>query len=280
MKLDEPIIRPLGDTGICVEYGDETDLELSFKVTALYDAMTAAAIGGVLDYVVSIRSLGVIFDPVKISRGDLERRLRELGEAADGSHGVLQSRLLVLPIWYDDPWSAESAERFAVPRNIDLVAEQNGVTIEELIAIHSGTEHWVGAVGGNPGTYLAYALDRGYTITAPKYENPRTSSPVRTLCVGGRETGSYPVDVAGGFQLIGIAPFDWWDPLQANPAFRDGPALTRLGDRHRYVPIGADEYHELRAKVEAGTYEYDIREETFDVDAWRASQATADVDAA
>lgn len=276
MKRDEPVFLPISDNGICVEFGDETDLELSFKVTALYDALTAAELPGVLDYVVSIRSLGVIFDPARISRGDLERELRELERGADGSHGVLHSRLLVLPIWYDDPWSAEAAERWGVPRNIDLVAEQNGITIDELIAVHSGTEHWVGAVGGNPGTYLAYALDPGYTITAPKYENPRTSSPVRTLCVGGRETGSYPVDVAGGFQLIGIAPFDWWDPLQANPAFREGPALTRLGDRHRYVPIGADEYHELRAAVEAGTYEYDIREETFDVDAWRAAQQGAE----
>jgi urea carboxylase len=277
MKLEEPRFLPMGEMGLCVEYGDETDLELSFRVSALAKAVDEADITGVLDYVVCVRSLGIVFDPDRISRANLTKEVAAIDAELEITHGVLSSRLLVLPIWYDDPWSAEAAVRWKVPRNIDLVAEHNGLTIEELIQVHSGTEHWVGAVGANPGTYLAYPLDHGYTITAPKYENPRTSTPVRTLCVAGRETGSYPVDVAGGFQLIGRGPFDWWDPTQSNEAFKDSPALTRVGDRHKYVPIGEEDYHELRAAVKAGEYEYDIREETFDVAAWIAERDATDV---
>lgn len=269
MKYDVPEIRPIGEMGLVVEYGDETGLELGFRVSALAEAVQEDNIEGVLDFMITIRALGVVFDPLKIKRDDLIKEILRLDSELEVGAGELPSRLLVLPIWYDDPWSAETAERYGVPRNIDLVAETNGMTIEEFIKAHSSVDYWVGALGGNPGTYIGYALDPEYTLSAPKYENPRTDTPVGSLAIAGRETASYPVDVAGGFQLIGRAPFDWWDPTQAkNEVFKESPALTRVGDRHRYRPIGEDEYYAIREEVEAGTYQYDIRDETFDVSEW------------
>jgi KipI family sensor histidine kinase inhibitor len=265
----------MGEMGLCVEYGDETELELSFRVTALSQAVAAAEIPGVLDYVVTIRSLGIIFDPGTISRADLSKEVAAISDGLEVEHGVLASRLLVLPVWYDDPWSAETAVRNNVPRNIDLVAEHNGLTIEELVQVHSGTDHWVGAVGGNPGSYLAYALDPAYALGAPKYDNPRTSTPPGCVAVGGRETSTYPCDGAGGFQLIGRTPYAWWDPTQSNKAFADAPALTRVGDRLRFVAIDEDEYRRLDELVQAEKYEYDIREETFDIAAWIAERQAA-----
>jgi hypothetical protein len=48
---------------------------------------------------------------------------------------------------------------------------------------------------------------------------------------------------------------DLYDPEQRTRAFADSPVLPKVGDRHRYVPIGEEEYGEIRARVEAGTYE-------------------------
>ncbi|HEY6497700.1 MAG TPA: allophanate hydrolase subunit 1 [Trebonia sp.] len=252
------VFRSLGDMGLCVEFGDRIDLPLNFRVLALDQALKREKIGGLRETVPTHRSLGVIYDPARIRRGDLERVITRL---LDDLPALTEfpSRLIEIPVWYDDPWSRACAREHGMENNITYLAELNGISREEVIARHAATVHWVSAVGFQPSTYQAVPLSQ-MRLTAPKYERPRKWTDPGTVCLAGIITSYYPVRSPGGYQLLGRTPIDLFDPLQRNPAFADGPVLPRVGDRHWYVPIGGEEYHAIRAEVQAGRYAYRITE--------------------
>jgi urea carboxylase len=255
----QPVVfHALGDLELCVEFGDRIDMALNFRVLALDRALKDAKVDGVRETVPTHRSLGVVYDPARIRRRDLEREICELLEELPALT-EFPSRLVVIPIWYDDPWSAECARAHGVDNNIGYLAEIHGISREEVVSRHSGTLHWVGAVGFQPSTYQAVPLGE-MGLSAPKYERPRKWTDPSTVCLAGIITSYYPVRSPGGYQLLGRTPLDLFDPFQRNRAFADGPVLPRVGDRHQYVPIGGEEYHAIRAAVEAGRYEYQIEE--------------------
>lgn len=255
---EEVVFRSLGDLEVCVEFGDRIDLSLNFRVLALDRALKEAGIAGVRETVPTHRSLGVVYDPALIRRRDLERTITDLvANLAELSR--FPSRLVTIPVWYDDPWSQECARAHGVDNNIDYLAQANGISREEVIARHSGVLHWVSAVGFQPSTYQAVPLGE-MVLSGPKYERPRKWTDPGIVCLAGTITSYYPVRSPGGYQLLGRTPIELFDPLRRNAVFADGPVLPRVGDRHRYQPIDGEAYEEIRAKVAEGTYEYQIEE--------------------
>jgi urea carboxylase len=262
MFYAEAVARPLGDLYLSVEFGDELNLLLNFRVIALDMALKASPIAGVRETIPTNRSLGIVYDPFTISRERLVGRLKEL-ERAMGQINELPSRHVTIPVWYDDPWSRECAEAHGAPNNLAFMAELNHTSVDGIVQAHCGTEWWVSAVGFQPATYQALPLDPRFRVSAPKYPRPRKWTPERILCQAGQITSFYPVVSPGGYQLLGRTPIDLYDPQQINPAFRDGPVLPHVSDRHTYVPIDEATYWQIRRECEAGTYEYQIRHETY-----------------
>jgi len=259
MLYDQPIHRPLGDLALGVEVSDELCLEHSFRILALRLSLQDDPIPGVTETVPTHRTLGVTFDPLQISFAQLSVAIRER-EPALARLRELPSRLVEIPVWYDDPWSQECARDHGVPNNMEYLAQLNETTVAGVVAWHTGCEHWVAAVGFQPSTYQALPLDAAAVISAPKYERPRKTTPGRIVCLAGQITSFYPFESPGGYQLLGRTPLELYDPQQRLPDFAEGPVLPRVGDRHRYVSIGEDEYRELRAHVEAGTHRYTIED--------------------
>jgi len=262
MIYAEAQYKPLGDLYLTVEFGDELSLALNFRVIALDGALKARPLRGVSETIPTNRSLGIVYDPFTVSRQELVARLKDL-ERQVHTIEELPSRHVTIPIWYDDPWSRECATAHGVPNNVGLLAEINAMTVAEVIRTHAGTDHWVSAVGFTPACYQAMPLDPSKALTAPKYQRPRRWTPERILCIAGQLTSFYPIASPGGYQLLGRTPIELYDPQQRNPAFADGPVLPRVGDRHTYVPIDETTYWDIRREVEAGSYQYQIREETY-----------------
>jgi KipI family sensor histidine kinase inhibitor len=258
----EAVYRPLGDLYLTVEFGDELHLLLNFRVIALDNAIKAHPIPGVTETIPTNRSLGVVYDPFEIDCERLIGRLKEL-EAGMGEISEMPSRLVTIPIWYNDTWSQECAAAHDAPNNLEFMAEINHTTVDGVIQAHAATEWWVSAVGFQPATYQALPLDPSFTVSAPKYPRPRKWTPERILCQAGKITSFYPVRSPGGYQLLGRTPIELYDPKQQNPVFKDSPVLPRVSDRHVYAPIDEATYWEIRRQYEAGAYEYQIREETY-----------------
>ena len=272
MIYEAPKIQPLGDCYLGVEFGDEGQLSLSFRVLALADLLARESIEGILEIVPTLRQLGVVLDGEAASMKSVRKRIEGLLPSVTAPKSV-PSRLIRIPVWYDDPWGAALAERYAVPKNIDYVAGLNGMTVAELIASHCSTDYWVACVGFAPGCYFSCPMDRSKSLIAPKYETPRDYTPARMISTAGIFSCAYPVASPGGYQLLGRMAVNIYEPTPRNAAFNEDGVLFRAGDRLRYYPIDALDYDVIWEAVQAGEYEYDITEEVFDVEAYLASMA-------
>ena len=272
MIYEQPKIRPLGDCYLGVEFGDEGQLALNFRVLALADLLAREEIDGILEIVPTLRQLGIVLDgeaaPVERVRARIEALLPLVAEP-----NSVSSRLFRIPVWYDDPWGAAIAEQYNVPKNIDFVAGLNGMTVAELIASHCSTDYWVACVGFTPGCYFSCPMDRAKSLIAPKYETPRDHTPARMVSTAGIFSCAYPVASPGGYQLLGRMAVNIYEPSPKNAAFGEDGALFRAGDRLRYYPVNALEYDRIWEAVQAGEYTYDITEEVFDVEAYLAATA-------
>ena len=266
---DEPVFRPLGDMMLGVEFGDEANVALNFKVLGLEIVVREAEIPGVIETIPSLRELVLVLDRSRTTHARAQEAVEGLMDDLQDVT-TLPSRKFVLPCWYDDPWSAELAERYEVDNNLKIIAEANGLTKAETIEQHTSTEFWVVCVGFTPGCYFSIPLDMSKLLKAPKWKTPRDYTPARCLALAGFSTGAYPVASPGGYQLLGRLAANIYEAQPRNAIFPEDGVLLRAGDRLQYRDVGALEYDRIWSEVEAGDYDYDVEEDEFDVPAYLA----------
>ena len=286
MKFDEAKFMPGGDHFILVQFGDDGSIDLNFLALGLTAALKADQTRGVVDTNPSYNSLVVEYDSDDISYADLQAELERLiGGLGSVEELELDSRLAYLPVMYLDPWTRDCVADYSekiTPREYDpdFVAHENGLEdAKQLARVHSGTEHWVVAVCSTPGLPLLRALDPRCAITSPKYNPPRTWTTLGAIGVGGLSTSIYTTPGPGGYNLIGRTPVPLWDPRQRHPIFKDRVVLLDAADRVKFVPIGAEEFDYIEARVADGSYEFNITAyQRFSVGAYKKWVASLNAD--
>ncbi len=262
MIYDQPVFRTMGDMALNIEFGDEINIVLNFRILVLDLAIRENPPPGLVETNPQVRTLGIVYNPLATTLDKMTAALTEIINES-GDVAELPSRRLVIPAHYNDPWSRECAEAFGTRNNIEYIAEYNDMTVPEVIETHTACDYWVTGVGFVPGAFMSYAMDPRLRFGAPLYRTPRSWTHSRLLNFGGTTSTIYPIRVPGGGQLFGRTPIDIFDPQQNNTVFADSPVLTKAGDRHRYRSISLEEYDEIRAEVKAGSYDYQVVEETF-----------------
>lgn len=273
--FDEPVIRRTGDLALTVEFGDEISLPVSFRVIAMAQWIAGASEKAVVETIPTHRSIGVVVDSEELGTEGVQSFL---DRAIDGSRSIteLESRVVNIPMLYDDPWSRDCAADNSHPNSFEEICKANDMSHEELRRTHSSTDYWVGAVGFTPGCTQAFPLDDSKLLVAPKTPVPRTWTYPRIVALGGRLTAPYTVRSPGGYQMLGRTPLDWYDPTKKNPTYGDEITLCRVGDRQRFRPIDLQTYEEIREAVILGTYEYEIEHETVTLEDLQRAGAAAD----
>jgi urea carboxylase len=263
---ERAVFRPLGDRFLTMEFGEEPTVACNLRVVAMREALKNARIPGVSGYIMVPRALAAVYDPLATDFDRLCAALREVEQDA-GQLEVVRSRLFDIPVWYDDPWTQECARANKVQNNVEFVAEQNNLSKDQLIQRISTMQYWIAAVFFYIGAYNAFPIDPEGVFSAPKYVVPRTFTPDRTVAYAGTYIGSYALPGPGGYQLLGRTPVNFFEPEPLNSYFREHgrTILCQYSDRHLYRAIGEDEYNAIRAEVEAGTYEYQVRDESFNI---------------
>jgi urea carboxylase len=266
LVYERAIFRPLGDRYMTMEMGGEPTVVCNVKVVAMREALKSTRIPGIIGYVMIPRGLTVVYEPLEIGPEKLKAVLREVEQEAQGVEKV-RSRFMEIPTWYDDPWTQECARAHNVPHNVDFIAEKNGMTKQQLVERVSNLEYWVSAVFFYIGAYNAFPLDPEGVVSAPKYVIPRTWTPDRTVAYAGTFVGSYALPGPGGYQMLGRTPLNLFELEPKNAIFREtgNSILCRYSDRHVYRSIDEQEYNDIRAQVEAGTYDYPVRHETYNI---------------
>lgn len=275
--------RVAGDTWLLVEYGDMVlDLFTNFRVMALSDYLTQVApIDGIQEKVPGLRSLLLNYDPLKLNLDRLVSELKAIEEKLPPvDQALIPSRSVELPIAFEDKWTRADIERYQrfvrsdAPNvidghNIKYIAQFNGLDVEELIDLITGTEWWTGMIGFWPGLPFLWPMDPRCVISVPKYNPTRPWTPEGAVGIGGPCVAIYPVPSPGGYQLFGRT-IRIWDAEQKHPAYKDSPVLLRPGDRIKFIRSTEEEIIEINKRIEEGTYRYRISEYTvFSVAAYK-----------
>ncbi|WP_314178477.1 5-oxoprolinase subunit B family protein [Streptomyces winkii] len=261
------------DEFVFVEIDEAMSLEANFKAMTITNALRERALDGVVDICPSNASYMVRVDPDLLHPAELVRELRALEDSATEltSDLVLPTRVVDVPVLYDDPWTHETLMRFRDRHqdpdatDLEYAARINGFSGKEaLIDALSGAPYIVTMLGFVPGLPFCYQMvPRDRQIEVPKYVRPRTDTPERAFGYGGAFAVVYPVRGAGGYQLFGMAPAPVFDGTQTLPDFRSSLVFPRPGDILRYRSIDQAEFDQVRGEVETGTFRYRIREYDF-----------------
>ncbi|MEM6461979.1 MAG: allophanate hydrolase subunit 1 [Pseudomonadota bacterium] len=265
-----------GDEHILVEIDEEMSLEAFFKSLSMTKAVRDAAIRGVTEICPANASYQIKFDPDVIHPDDLMAELKRMEETVNQGEAKLNTRIIEIPVYYQDPWTTETLMRFRDRHqdpdstDIEFAARINGYeSVGDFIQAHSGSPWFVGMVGFVAGLPFLYQMvDRDRQIQVPKYLRPRTDTPKQTVGYGGSFSCIYSVRGAGGYQMFGITPMTIFDPKQETTYLKDFMVFFKPGDIVKWKPINRDEYDQTLAQVEAGNYEPNIKDVVFDLAAF------------
>lgn len=185
----------LGDSSICWSFGDTIDKELNRKVLHLYKALKSSELKkalGIFDIVPSFNAIAVYFDvlesdPFQI-KDDVDSFFKEELNSFNSNNLDAEMRIVEIPVVYDG-------------EDINRVGELNNLTADEVIKLHSEAEYQVAMIGFKP--HFPYLIGLNPKLETPRLDNPRTSIPAGSVAIGGAQTGIYPMQSPGGWNLIG-----------------------------------------------------------------------------
>ncbi|RPI28700.1 MAG: 5-oxoprolinase subunit PxpB [Acidobacteria bacterium] len=223
--IEKPRYLIAGDRALVVEFGDQIDPATNARVRRLDQLLESHPIEGVLETVPTFRSLLVVYDPLFIRFDDLVLKLEELESEPAEPRDPKQT--VIIPTVYGGDFGPD----------IHFVARHNQISVDEVIRLHTSREYLVYMIGFTPGFPYLGGLPR--TIAAPRLQTPRTKVPAGSVGIAGEQTGIYPTESPGGWQLIGRTPLKLFDPNKKNPV------LLVPGDRVRFEPIDERKFMEL-----------------------------------
>ncbi len=285
----DPIYRRQGDSGILVEYGPMVlDLHLRFRVQALYEALQAAGVAGLLDLTPGIRSLQVRYDPARISYRNVLSLLRETERSLlPVSSMVVPTRIVHLPLSWDDEATRLAIEKYTqsvrkdapwCPSNIEFIRRINGLASQEDVQriVFSASYLVMGLGDVYLGAPVATPLDPRHRLVTTKYNPARTWTPENAVGIGGAYLCIYGMEGPGGYQFVGrTVPV--WNRYHSTKSFRDGcPWLLRFFDQIRFYPVEHAELMQMRQDILTGRFEPRIEESQFrlaDYDQFLAAEA-------
>lgn len=224
------IIEVAGEDALILYFGEKTDPATSAKVQQAVSILEQELGDCLIDMVPSYASLLVIYDLLKTDHFEVRRRINDcLGELGQATQS--EGQIVTLPAYY----STESGP------DLENLAKNANLSVEEVIKIHSEMEYRVYAIGFAPG--FAYLGEVDPRIAAPRLSTPRQKVPRGAVAIADRQTAVYPAVSPGGWNLIGLCPTRMFDP-DASPTMP-----VQVGDRIKFNPISREEFLELGGEL-------------------------------
>lgn len=264
------MLSPLGERGIIIRCGDVLSEVVHQRVMSVCALLEKESVTAVVEWVPSYLSVTLFYDPwissyeetsrlllqhlrqlhekiqpnelhepkqpnERIERNELNPPIeRKRSESLQLTGEITSRRVVSIPVCYGGEFGPD----------LEYVAIEHGLTIENLIMIHSSVDYLVHMIGFAPGfPYLGGLPEQ---IATPRRATPRLQVEAGTVGIGGSQTGIYPITTPGGWQCIGRTPICLFRP-EMNP-----PSLLKAGDFVRFKPITMQEYLELARKEGKG----------------------------
>ncbi|MBB3108495.1 inhibitor of KinA [Paenibacillus phyllosphaerae] len=236
-------LHPLGDAAVLIRLGDMIDRRTNERVNAIMAKLAQDPIPGMIECVPAYTSVTVHYDPIRVHKlhtravqpsgslydsvcAMLEERMASIGPAAQAA-----SRIVEIPVLYGGEQGPD----------LQYVADYHGLSVEEVVQLHSGGDYLVYMIGFAPGfPYMGGLPPR---LATPRRATPRTTIPAGSVGIGGAQTGVYSLATPGGWHIIGRTPLALFRP--------DGtpPSYLAAGDSVKFRSISEEEYDQLAQEV-------------------------------
>jgi KipI family sensor histidine kinase inhibitor len=239
-----PRVLHAGDSALVVEFGNSIDMEINACVQSLRKEIERRPFRGFIETVPTYRSLLISFNPLLVPDG-LEETVSRMAESAENSKkaGSGEKKILTVPTCYEGIFAPD----------IEKVALNAGISIEEVVRRHSGQDCYCYMLGFVPGYSYLGGMDP--SLETPRLKEPREKIPAGSVAIGGKQTGIYPIESPGGWNLIGKTPLRLFDSARTPAIFLEAGMWVR------FVPISAAEFEGLAALAASPDWKPEIRVE-------------------
>lgn len=229
-----PHIYPCGDNAITIALGDAIDSGINQKIISFFQYVKNNPPEGLRDIVPAYNTLTLVYDTVLLKKKDpsilaydqmrsyLEALLQKANEQRTAS------RIMDIPVCYD----------LTLAPDLSSLAALHALSVEAVINIHTSTPYRVYMIGFLPGFVYMGSVDE--RIQTPRKAKPRTVVPAGSVGIAGAQTGIYPFDSPGGWQLIGQTPLRLFD------AKKEAPCLFEPGDEVRFHAVSIDAFTKMK----------------------------------
>jgi len=225
----KPTISPVGDRAISIDFGQVIDPTINRHIRQTIERIKELQLDGIIELVPTYCALLVEYDAMLYSYSEICNIIEPtLEEGMTNTTNELVT-VVEVPTVYGGEFGPD----------LSFVASHNHLSEDEVISIHSGTDYLVYMLGFIPGFSYLGGMDS--RIATPRLSSPRTVIPAGSVGIAGEQTGTYPSDSPGGWQIIGRTPVTMYDMSKAQAA------LLKAGDYVRYVPIDESEFHRIKA---------------------------------
>ncbi len=224
-----------GDTAVSIQFGQEISMEISLQVRALQYNLESMPIDGIMEVVPTYSSLMIHYLPEIISYKELKTEL-ELRIASLNTIEMPMEKVTEIPIVYGGTYG----------HDLEECAKLEGMSVEELIKIHSGSEYYVYMLGFAPGHPYMARFERPFSFK--RRESPRVKIPGGSVVAAQNLSNLIPFDQPCGWNILGATPVVICDYQ------REQPFLVNAGQWVRFIPITEEEYVKIKQQVEQGTY--------------------------
>ena len=229
----------LGDSAITVEFGSEINEIIHNKVNAFVSVLAREPFKGMIEIVPAYTTVTIYYNPPEVAGSNSKSGIPSVYEYVksflkkkmdiSGSFITEPPVVITIPVCYGGEFGPD----------LEYVAAVNGLTNNEVIKIHSEAVYLVYMIGFAPG--FPYLGGMSAKIATPRKDSPRISIPAGSVGIAGRQTGIYPIETPGGWQIIGRTPVRLFRPEREKQ-----PSLLRASDRIRFNPISEHDFRTFK----------------------------------
>jgi inhibitor of KinA len=221
---------PMGDSAIVMQFEDDISESTQSKIQTVAKYLDRHPLEGLVEHVPAYTTLTVYYNPWVLSEkgkvNPYDKVVAYLQEALSKAREQksIKNNVIEIPVCYGGIYGPDLEE----------VAALHNLEPEKVIKLHSKKTYLVHMMGFAPGFPYLGRLDKRLA-TARKSE-PRAVIPMGSVGIAGTQTGIYPLETPGGWQLIGRTPLLMFDPT------RNQPSILKAGDSVKFIPITEEEF--------------------------------------
>jgi inhibitor of KinA len=228
-----PRIYPAGDHGFFIRFGDVISPAIHERIFAGLRALDRLGPDWVTDCIPTYCTILLLYDDAAVRPESVRAWIEET--LSEASHETVSPRLVRIPVWYDPE----------VGPDLEELARSRGLTVEQVIEIHTGPDYLVYMLGFKPGFPFMGNLDE--RLWTPRLANPRLDVAAGSVGIGGRQTGIYSVRSPGGWHILGRTPLRIFDAGRKD-CFRILP-----GDKVRFFPVDQETFRRWEREENAAS---------------------------